>query len=89
MKIHKKLWNEISTWFKEFIILMERFKREKKEIPKEEETKEKNEEHKEDNNDLKKEALNKEDTEEISSEARRFIKNLLLEKDKQRRRGNI
>ena len=89
MKIHKK----IIKWVKDFLILMDTFTREKKEIQK----KEIDKENKKDSKAyeyaydyLEKEVLNKDDDEEdISNEARRFIKKIEAEKERRFRRGRI
>lgn len=91
MKIHKKLCSIIIKWFKDFIALIEMFNREKKEIPNKEIVKENKKDRYEYVYDyLEKEVLNKnEDEEDISNEARRFIKNLEAAKERRYRRGSL
>ena len=89
MKIHKKLCSKIIKWFKDFIILMNSFNREKKEIQKKEIAKE-NKKYEYVYDYLEKEVVNKNDDEEdISNEARRYIKKVEAEKERRFRRGRI
>lgn len=89
MKIHKK----IIKWFKDFIILMNSFNREKKVIQKKEEIVKENKKDKKYElvyDYLEKEVLNKnDDKEDISNEARRFVKKIEAEKERRFRRGRI
>ena len=86
MKIHKK----IIKWFKDFIILMNSFNREKKVIQKKEEIAKENKNYEYVYDYLEKEVVNKNnDEEDISNEARRFIKGLETEKERRYRRGSL
>ena len=89
MKIHKK----IIKWFKDFIILMNSFSRKKKVTQKKEEIVKENKKDKKYEyvyDYLEKEVLNKnDDKEDISNEARRFIKSLETEKERRYRRGSL
>ena len=86
MKIHKK----IIKWFKDFIILMNSFNREKKVTQKKEEIAKENKKYEYVYDYLEKEVLNKDDDEEdISNEARRYIKKVEAEKERRFRRGRI
>ena len=93
MKIHKKSCSKIIKWFKDFIILMNSFSRKKKVTQKKEEIVKENKKDKKYEyvyDYLEKEVLNKNDDEEdISNEARRFIKKIEAEKERRFRRGRI
>ena len=93
MKITNKLCSKIIKWFKDFIILMNSFSREKKVIQKKEIAKENKKDSKVYEyvyDYLEKEVLNKNDDEEdISNEARRYIKKVEAEKERRFRRGRI
>lgn len=93
MKITNKLCSKIIKWFKDFIILMNSFSREKKVIQKKEIAKENKKDSKVYEyvyDYLENEVLNKDDDEEgISNEARRFIKKVEAEKERRFRRGSL
>ena len=90
MKIHKKSCSKIIKLFKDFIALMEMFNREKKEIPNKEIAKENKKDRYEYAYDyLEKEVINKKNEEDISNEARRFVKKIEAEKERRFRRGRI
>lgn len=87
MKIHKK----IIKWFKDFIILMNSFNREKKVIQKKEIAKENKKDSKKYEyvyDYLENEVLNHNtEEEEISDAAKRYIKSIEVKKERRYRRG--
>ena len=89
MNIHKKIIN----FFNDLIILINSFSREKKVIHKKEEIVKENKKDKKYElvyDYLEKEVVNKNnDEEDISNEARRFIKKIEAEKERRFRRGRI
>lgn len=90
MKITKKLCSNIIKFLKDFIILMNSFSRKKKVIQKKEEIAKENKKYEYVYDYLEKEVINKNDDEEdISNEARRFIKKVEAEKERRFRRGRI
>ena len=94
MKITNKLCSKIIKWFKDFIILMNSFSREKKVIQKKEIAKENKKDSKVYEyvyDYLEKEGVNKnnDDEEDISNEARRYIKKVEAEKERRFRRGSL
>ena len=89
MKIHKKIIKLVN----DLIVLMNTFSRKKKVIHKKEEIVKENKKDKKYEyvyDYLEKEVLNKNDDEEdISNEARRFIKGIETEKERRYRRGSL
>ena len=89
MKIHKKIIKLV----KDLIVLINSFNREKKVTQKKEEIVKENKKDKKYElvyDYLEKEVLNKnDDKEDISNEARRFIKKVEAEKERRFRRGRI